>query len=195
MALPRFFAALIAGAMLASSPALAAGIEEIRLQFQQGDLVGALESADRYLARNPRDAQVRFIKGLILADQDRPDEAIEIFGALTEDYPELPEPYNNLAVIHAAHGRYQTALYSLEMAIRAHPGYATAYENLGDIRARMASEAYETALALDSGNATAQAKLKLMRTLLADQTLKPAATQSIRIEPQTAPDPSWAQER
>ena len=195
MALPRIFAALFASVMLASTSVGATEVEEIRLQFQQGDLAGALGSADRYLAQNPQDPQVRFIKGLILADQGKPDEAIGIFGALTEDYPELPEPYNNLAVIHAAHGRYQAAMHALEMAIRAHPGYATAYENLGDIHARMASEAYEKALTLDAGNAAAQAKLKLMRTLLEDQMLKSVATQSIGVEPQTAPGPSWAEER
>ena len=186
MALPRFFAAIVASIMLASSPVLADEIQEIRQQFEQRDLAGALDLADRYLAKNPKNPQVRFLKSLILADQGKPDAAIAVLGALTEDYPELPEPYNNLAVIHAEQGRYQDALNALEMAIRAYPGYATAYENLGDIHAKMAAAAYEKALALDGKNKTAQAKLTLMRTLLDNQTIKPAAAQSLETAPPQA---------
>ncbi|MDT3707745.1 MAG: tetratricopeptide repeat protein [Thiobacillus sp.] len=187
MALPRFLSAIVAGAMLASSLVLADEIGDIRQQFQQGDLAGALDRADRYLVQNPGNAQVRFLKGLILDDQGKPDAAIEVFTALTEDYPELPEPYNNLAVIHAAQGRYGSALNALEMAIRARPGYATAHENLGDIHAKMASVAYEEALALDSRNTTAQTKLTLMRTLLEKQAFKPAASRSLQTTPESAP--------
>jgi tetratricopeptide (TPR) repeat protein len=187
MALPRFFAAIVASVMLASSPVLADEIQDIRKQFQAHDLAGALDRADRYLAKNPKNAQVRFLKSLILADQGKPDAAIEVLGALTEDYPELPEPYNNLAVIHAEQGRYQDAMNALEMAIRAYPGYATAHENLGDIHAKMAAAAYEKALALDGKNKTAQTKLTLMRTLLDNQTIKPAAAQSLETAPEAAP--------
>lgn len=187
MALLRFLSAIVVSAMLASSPVLADEIGDIRQQFQQGDLAGALDRVDRYLAQNPGNAQVRFLKGLILDDQGKPDAAIEVFTALTEDYPEVPEPYNNLAVIQAAQGRYGSALNALEMAIRAYPGYATAHENLGDIHAKMASAAYEEALALDSKNTTAQAKLTLMRTLLEKQAFKPAASRSLRTAPESAP--------
>ncbi len=183
MALPRFLAAMVASVMLGGSPVLADEIGDIRQQFQQGNLAGALERTDHYLAKNPGHAQARFLKGLILADQGQPDAAIEVLTALTEDYPELPEPYNNLAVIHAAQGRYQEALNALEMAIRAHPGYATAHENVGDIHAKMASAAYEKALALDGKNKTAQAKLTLMRSLLEKQTLDPAASKSLKAPP------------
>ena len=187
MALPRLLAAIAACAMLASSPVHADEIGDIRQQYRQGDLAGALEHADRYLAQDPKNAQVRFLKSLILADQGKPDAAIEVLTALTEDYPELPEPYNNLAVLHAEQGRYQDALNALEMAIRASPGYATAYENLGDIHAKMAAAAYEKALALDSKNKTAQTKLTLMRTLLENQAFDPAAVQSLKTAPEPAP--------
>jgi tetratricopeptide (TPR) repeat protein len=184
MALPRFLAAIVASVMLASSPVLADEIGDIRQRFQQGDLAGALEHTDHYLAKNPGHAEARFLKGLILADQGQPDAAIEVLTGLTVDYPELPEPYNNIAVIHAAQGRYESALNALEMAIRAHPGYATAHENLGDIHAKMAAAAYEKALALDSKNKTAQAKLTLMRSMLDKQALDPAASKSLETPPQ-----------
>jgi tetratricopeptide (TPR) repeat protein len=87
------------------------------------------------------------------------------FPELTEDYPELPEPYNNLAVLYAAQADYERAKNSLEMAIRTHPSYATAHENLGDIYAKMASQAYDKALQLDKSNTSAQTKLALIRDL------------------------------
>ncbi len=179
MALPRFLAAVVVSAMLASSPVRADEAREIRQQYQHGDLAGALDRADRYLAQNPSDAKVRFLKGLILSDQGKPEAAAEVFTALTEDFPELPEPYNNLAVIHAAQGRYEAALNDLEMAIRANPNYATAHENLGDIHAKMAAAQYEKAIALDRKNKTAQAKLTLMRSLLDSRALDPAPAGSL----------------
>jgi ketosteroid isomerase-like protein len=53
----------------------------------------------------------------------------------------------------------------LETAIKTHPSYATAHENLGDIYARMASEAYDKALQLDNGNTRAQNKLSLIKEI------------------------------
>ncbi|HEX7970921.1 MAG TPA: tetratricopeptide repeat protein, partial [Thiobacillus sp.] len=155
MALSRFLAAVAACVIVASTPVRASEIQDINLQFRKGDLAGALDHANRYLANNPKDAQARFLKGLILADQGKTNDAIAVFTGLTEDYPELPEPYNNLAVLYALQSKYDAAKNALEMAIRAHPDYATAHENLGDLYAKMASIAYDKALALDSKNAGA----------------------------------------
>ena len=158
MALSRFFAVVAACALLVSTPVLANEVQDINRQFRKGDLSGALDRANRYLAKNPKDAQARFLKGLILADQGKTNDAITVFTGLTEDYPELPEPYNNLAVLYASQSKYDAAKNALEMAIRTHPSYATAHENLGDIYAKMASIAYDKALALDSKNTTAQSQ-------------------------------------
>jgi len=181
MALPRFFAAIAACVILASAPALANEVQDINQQFRKGDLNGALDRANRYLAKNPKDAQARFLKGLILADQGKTNDAIDVFTALTEDYPELPEPYNNLAVLYASQSKYEAAKNALEMAIRTHPSYATAHENLGDIYAKMASLAYDKALALDNKNAAAQTKLALIQDMIGGPprkaaVAKPAAT-------------------
>ena len=85
---------------------------------------------------------------------NKPDSAIAVFTELTEAYPELPEPYNNLAVLYANQNNFEKARNALEMVIRTHPSYATAHENLGDIYAKMASKAYDRALELDRGNRT-----------------------------------------
>ncbi|MBS1184490.1 MAG: hypothetical protein H6R09_91 [Proteobacteria bacterium] len=187
MALSRFFVAVAACVIVASTSVLANEIQEINQQFRKGDLTGALENADRYLAKNPKDAQARFLKGLILADQGKTNDAITVFTGLTEDYPELPEPYNNLAVLYASQSKYEAAKNALEMAIRTHPSYATAHENLGDIYAKMASIAYDKALALDSKNATAQTKLALIQDMIEGQPRKPAAAKIATAKPPVKP--------
>src|SRR5215510_3411071 len=126
----------------------------------------ALERVNKVLAGKPKDPQARFLKGLIYAEQGNPKEASEIFLKLTQDYPDLPEPYNNLAVIYASQGQYDKARAALEQSIRTHPSYATAYENLGDVYAKLASQAYDKALQIDSSNAAAKNKLSLVRELV-----------------------------
>ncbi len=156
-------------ALLALLPALACanpeGMQDASQLFRQGRHAQALAKIDAYLAVNPKDAQGRFLKGLILTELNRYQEAIKVFSDLTTDYPQLPEPYNNLAVLYAAQGQYERAKQSLEQAIRTHPSYATAHENLGDIYAKMASLAYDKALQLDESNVSAQTKLAMIRDL------------------------------
>ena len=149
--------------------------------FRSGQQAQALERVDSFLKANPKDARGRFLKGLILAEQGKHTDAIRIFQGLTEDYPELPEPYNNLAVLYASQGQYDKARTALEMSIRTHPSYATAHENLGDIYAKMASQAYDKALQLDKTNTAAQTKLELIKELFSSGTRgtgKPAAAKA-----------------
>ena len=145
--------------------AVADSYDDASRLFKQGNHAAALEKIEAAIAANPRDARARFLKGLILTEQNKPNDAIKVFTALTDDYPELPEPYNNLAVLYASQGQYDKARKALEMAIRTHPSYAIAHENLGDVYAKMASEAYDKALQLDRGNAAAQTKLAMIKDL------------------------------
>lgn len=166
---------LIATLLAFSLPALADNsLNDIQKMMRAGQMPQALERVDTYIAGRPKDAQGRFLKGLILAEMNRANDAIAVFTKLTEDYPELPEPYNNLAVLYAQQKQYDKARNALEMAIRTHPSYAVAYENLGDIYAKLASHAYDKALQLDSSNAGAQGKLALIRDLISP-TGKPGA--------------------
>lgn len=160
------FAAALCVLMTYSLNGSADEMQDASRLFKQGQLDQALVKVDGILATKPKDAQARFLKGLILTEQGNTTEAIKTFSALTEDYPELPEPYNNLAVLYAGQGQYEKARVALEMAIRTHPSYATAHENLGDIYAKMASQAYDRALQLDKSNTDAQIKLALIRDLL-----------------------------
>jgi tetratricopeptide (TPR) repeat protein len=140
----------------------------------------AMTMVDSKLAAKPADPQLRFLKGVVQRNLGKQIEAIATFTKLTQDYPELPEPYNNLAVLYAAQGQYDKARATLEMAIRTNPNYATAYENLGDVYARLASQSYNKALLLDNGNAAIPPKLTVLREMF-----KPAAG-----APSAAPAPA-----
>jgi tetratricopeptide (TPR) repeat protein len=181
--LPAVLVACVA-AWLWSAPlqARADELQDITALFQQGNRARALERVNAYLENKPNDAQARFLKGLILTEERKSEEAIKVYQAMIEDYPELPEPYNNLAALYAAQGHYDRARSALEMAINLHPGYATAYENLGDIYARLASQAYDKALQLDKKNPAAQMKLQTIRELFSK-----AATPSLKSSPPASP--------
>jgi len=194
MPILRRFASVIALSLaFAAGTAAATDVQDINQLFRKGDLNEALTRANQYLAKNPKDAQVRFLKGLILADQNKTADAIQAFTGLTEDYPELPEPYNNLAVLYAAQGKYDAARTALEMAIRTHPSYATAHENLGDLYAKMASMAYDKALQLDNSNTSAQTKLALIKDLMTGRR-NPAPAKTIVAAPSEPAKPAAAKE-
>ncbi len=163
---------------------------EVSNLLKAGQYDQAMKVADAFLSNKPKDAQMRFLKGLIYTEQKKTTEAIQMFTRLTEDYPELPEPYNNLAVLYASQGKYEKARDSLEMAIRTHPSYATAHENLGDVYAKLASQAYDKALQLDSGNSAAQTKLSLVREMIGGGRSKPTpapAAKPVPIAPSASP--------
>lgn len=178
----RRITALLALTACASLPAWADDYSDVTQLMRQGKHAEALTKADQYLATKPKDAQMRFLKGVIQRDGGKTAEALATFTKLTEDYPELPEPYNNLAVLYAGQGQYDKARAALEMAIRTNPSYSTAHENLGDVYAKLASQAYNKALQLDSGNTAVPPKLALIRELF-----NPAGPRT-----STAPTPSPA---
>jgi tetratricopeptide (TPR) repeat protein len=176
--------------LCASLAAHADDIEVADSLFKQGQRSQAMEKVNSYLANNPKDARARFLKGLILTEQGKTADAIKIFSALTDDYPDLPEPYNNLAVLYAGEGQYDKAKELLEKAINTHPSYATAHENLGDIYAKMASQAYDRALQLDQNNTAMQTKLTLIQNLFAKGSpdiLPPARITPVSRKIKTAP--------
>ena len=181
--LRRLLALAVATSITLPAFADASAVQEL---VKQGQYESALAEAESGLADQPKDPELRFLKGLALTELGRRSEAIEVFQNLTADYPELPEPYNNLAVIYAQQKEFDKARSALEMAIRTHPAYATAHENLGDIYSRLASQAYSKALQLDSGNAVAEAKLALVRQLVSTAADPSAAMAAARAEPVAA---------
>lgn len=135
------------------------------------DALAVLEVA---LRGQPRDPQLRFLYGVGLTELGRDADAIAVFEQLTDDFPELAEPYNNLAVLHAAAGRLDQARGALEAAVRALPGYALAHENLGDLYLRLAERAWARSLEREPRNAPLRERLGLARALIA-RSAAPAA--------------------
>ncbi|MFI4926275.1 MAG: tetratricopeptide repeat protein [Burkholderiales bacterium] len=172
--------AVLSLALLAAGAARADEYADVNQLMRSGKLPEALNKADQYLAGKPKDPQMRFIKGVVLTEAGRTADAIATFQKLTEDYPELPEPYNNLAVLYAGQGQFDKARAALEMAIRTNPSYATAHENLGDVYAKLASQAYTRALQLDATNTQVQPKLALIRELFSVGTRTSAAAPAAR---------------
>lgn len=169
------FVTIALAAVCFASPVFADEYSDVSRLIRSNQLAEAVAQADKFLAAKPRDAQMRFLKGVALSEQGKASDAIALFTKLTEDFPELPEPYNNLAVLYAGQGQFDKARAALEMAIRTHPSYSTAHENLGDVYAKLASQAYGKALQLDTANTTASGKLKLINDVFS---AKPSSAQA-----------------
>src|SRR6218665_1757242 len=166
----RLFACLLQWLGLTALPgAVRAQADEhadISALLQPGQAAQALTLAEQRLTEHPRDPQLRFLRALAQTDAGEPERAIASFTELTQEFPELPEPYNNLAVLYARQNQWDQARATLEMALRANPGYATAQENLGDIYVWLASQAYSKAMQLDANSAASvRPKLALIREL------------------------------
>ncbi len=162
---------MIAGGLLAASVFAAASVAradeyaDVNRLSSTGQWAQALAKADAHLAAKPRDPQMRFLRGVILSETGRTSEAEEVFTRLTQDYPELPEPYNNLAVLLAARQQLDPARAALEMAVRNDPAYATAHENLGDVLVQLAARSYARALQIAPSRQRLQDKLALTRQM------------------------------
>jgi len=146
--------------------AYAKGLKDARGMLADKKYAEAIVVLDTLSAERPREPQARFLKGVALAESGKTDDAIVVYSALVADFPELPEVRNNLAVLYAQKGNYEGARDELVAALLAAPDYAIAYENLGDVYARLAGVNYEKAIARDAKNKTAPPKLKLLRDVL-----------------------------
>jgi Flp pilus assembly protein TadD len=173
--LALFFALSLA----ASTPAFAAlaqELSEVTRLHHAGQSQAALERADKYLATKPKDAQMRFLKAVVLADTRRQSEATALLQQLVQEFPELPEPHNNLAALYAASGEYAKARSELEESLRLNPNYATANENLGDVYVMLAGQSYARALKLEPSNTSVPRKLGLARQIVVAATAASAPT-------------------
>ena len=149
--------------------------DDVNALLRQGKSNEALAKADTYIAGKPRDPQMRFLRGVILTEQNKQAEAIAAFTQLTQDFPELSEPYNNLAALYASQSKFDQARAALEQAIKLNPNYATAHENLGDVYARLAAQEYVRAQQFASTNASVAPKLALIRQIFTSKTEAEAA--------------------
>jgi Flp pilus assembly protein TadD len=152
------------------------GLKDARESIARKQYAEATARLDGLLRQRPREPQARFLKGVVETESGDADTAIATFRSLTEDFPELPEPYNNLAVLSAQKGNWDGARIALETALTTAPDWAVAHENLGDVYVRLAAIHYERAATLDRDNKAAAAKLALARDLLAPRPAAAAAS-------------------
>jgi tetratricopeptide (TPR) repeat protein len=165
---PRALALLAASLMAASlqaADAPADAARDIERLYRSGDAALAAQRLEQALAAQPGSPRLLFLKGVMLSEANREADAMATFERLTQDHPDLPEPYNNLAVLHAARGQLDRARELLELAIRHDPDYFAAQENLGDVFARLAQRAYEKAGVNPHAEPSLQRKLRLARDL------------------------------
>jgi tetratricopeptide (TPR) repeat protein len=142
--LPAMLALALALA-LAAAPAQADDLANAQRLWLAGQKTQAVEQVEQALVRTPDDLQLRFALGVMRMELGDRTRAMDIFTRLTEDFPDLADPYNNLAVLHAAAGELDEAKIALEQALRLQPEHAQAQENLGDVLLRLALRAYQRA--------------------------------------------------
>ena len=166
--------AIAIGAIICTSPQMSAAqgfivksvptphMKTLQL-IKEGKKSEALVYINNYLKGNPNDPQMLFWKAKILNDSYiaiEKEEGFQLYITLSDNYPELAEPHNNLGVIYAAQGDYSKAMHYFELALRANPTYSIASENLADLYAQLAATHYKNAVEYDPSNKSARTKLE-----------------------------------
>ena len=140
-------------------------IQRAERALRRGDVAQALDLAEQQLKLQPDSLSAAFVRAVALAELKQTDRALAAFTALTQQFPHVAEPYNNIAVIFAERGDFSAARSALEQSLAANPDSATVHVNLGDVHAALAAQAYERALQLAPRDRGARAKLALARQL------------------------------
>ena len=150
---------------LAGASASASDPAAVQQMLREGRTAEALLAVDQGLKARPQDLQWRFLRGVVLTEQNKLGEAEAQFVQLAAERPDLPEVYNNLAVVYSRQDQYEKARQALEMSVRLQPRNALAHENLGDVYAKLAAQSYARALDHQPGHAGLPVKLALVREL------------------------------
>lgn len=148
-------------------------LRTLRAQMNEKAWEDALKTAEELSTLRPREPQVRFIRTIALTELGRDDEAKADLLALISDFPELPEPRNNLAALYAKAGEYNLAQRELELAIAAVPDYSVAHANLADLYLQLALQHYQKAADTNkdaSARRALTARLDSLRALITPPT-------------------------
>ena len=127
--------------------------------INRGKYADAMNLADKELAANPQNVNLRFLRGVIFM------EAKKVFEQLIREYPEIADSYNNLAVIYAGEGNLGRAQDLLERALMNNASSVTTYSNLGDIYAAKAADMYARAARLAPKNGRLKEKAQIAQDL------------------------------
>lgn len=112
------------------------------------------------------DAELRFLRGVALMDLRRDAEALAWFERMTQDLPELPDPFNNIALLHVRGGRLEPARQALETALRNDPSFRVARANLGLVHLMLAVQAWDQVAASGPVDPQLARRLEGARALL-----------------------------
>ena len=156
-----FLAALFAG-----QAAIADVVSDVHSLVAKGDLAAALRAADAAVQADPRAAQPRFLRAVVLMDLQRSADALAAFTQLSQEYPELPEPFNNIALLQVRAGQLELARQALESALRNDPGHRAARSNLGEVHLMLAVQAWQQAASSGPVDPRLQRKLDAARALV-----------------------------
>jgi len=172
--LALFFPALLTlAALLGTGGARADDASEVREMAARGELASALRRVEQAVAAHPRDAQLRFLHGVMLMDNQRDEAALALFTQMSQEFPELPDPYNNMALLLARAGRVEAALAAVQEALRVEPNHRTALSNLGQLHLMLAIKAWQGLARSGPIDPALQRRLDGARALLASPTLLP----------------------
>lgn len=150
----------------ASKNAVPANISKLLKEKKYPEALSAIDAA---IKNNPKNIQLRFVRSRTLIDMGKLEQArLELVG-ITEKYPELPEPYNNLAVLYASAGKLDAARENLEMALKLAPGDSVAMHNLADVYTRLAAGHYKRAYQLNPRLTDAPRKQKLAEAITTEK--------------------------
>lgn len=165
-------------------------LETLQALVDDGQYEAALAQTHSYLDTHPGNRDARFLRAVALAGLGRNTDAIEAFRTLARDWPDRPEPANNLAALYARQGDYEKARKWLVQALNTQTVYAVAHRNLGDVYTALATMAYSEVLdsdtdsGADTGSGSKGMKLALVDHLsyprgvglVLPQTAAPAAS-------------------
>ena len=123
---------------------------------QHDEALAIIEKRQKQRADNNdigEDVQLLFLKGRAQARSGQHEAASQTYREMTIQYPELPEPWNNLASEYVRLGQFERAEQALQSALASDPDYTEARLNLGLVQLMLAHESLSQAADLGSGRA------------------------------------------
>ena len=143
----------------------------------------ALTQISTILADNKDDFRALLLKGNVNKLMGNTDQAVSIFKELIEQYPQMPEPYNNLAVLYADTGQTALAVETLQQVFSTSHSYSAAFNNLRNLYNEMASSAYREALDIKQKKSKKNSQYTLLSdTVVASKVSEPATGNIIMAE-------------
>ena len=141
------------------------GYAQAQSMAENGNPRGALKQLETRLSTRPDDSRAAYLKGLVLMQLGRSEEAERWYKMMQANFPDLPQPGNALAVIYAGRGDLPAAEAALRALLEKHPDHTSARVNLARLYIQMAQAEYEKALKDTPDNAMIARKLEALKAM------------------------------